>query len=76
MNLLANQLQETLVVHLLIGDVLAIMEDCISGNWRGCILGLFLALQMYGFERDAIVFGNCFNNGNILSVERALAGVI
>ena len=74
--LLANQLQEPLIVHLLIGDVLAIVKDSIGGDGCGCIPCFFLALQMDGFKRDVIVFGNGLDDGNILAVERALAGVI
>ena len=74
--LLTYQLQKPFVVHLLIGDVLAIVENSIGGNGRRGTLGLFLALQMDGFEKNSIVFGNGLDDGNILAVERALAGVI
>lgn len=76
MNLSTYQLQKPLVVHLLIGNVLAIVEERVGGDGSGRILGLLLALQMDGFERNAIVFGNSLDDGNIFAVEWALTGVI
>jgi len=54
-NLLANHLQEALIVHLLVRDVFAVTEKSISGNRRRSVLRLLLALQMDGFERHALI---------------------
>ena len=51
MDSLSNQFQEPFVVHLLVGNVFAIVEYGIGGDGRWGVLSLLLALQTNGFER-------------------------
>ena len=44
LDLLADQFQETLVVHLLVCDILAIVKQRIGRDWRRSVPGLLLAL--------------------------------
>ncbi len=48
------------------------MEQCIGSDGCGYILGLFPALDLYGFEWDAIAFGGLLNYWHILGIERTL----
>ena len=75
-HLFAYHFQESLVVHLFVGDILAIVEDGIGGDGCRSVLCLLLALQMDGLERNTFFFGDGFKDGHILPVERALVGIV
>ena len=58
--LLANHLQEALIVHLLVRDVIAVTEKSIGGNRRRSVLCLFFALQMDCLEGHAMLLRHGF----------------
>ena len=75
LHLFTYHLQESFVIHLFIGDVLAIMKNCISSSGSWCVLGIFLALKMIGFESYAVFLCQRFDDGDILAIERTLVSV-
>ena len=74
--LLANHLQEALVVHLLVRDVFAVTEKSIGSDGRRSVLRLFFALQMDGFERHAMLLRHGFKDWYVFAIEGTLTGVI
>ncbi len=74
--LLANHLQEALIVHLLVRKVIAVTEKSIGGNRRRSVLRLLLALQMDGFERHAMLLRHGFKNWYVFAIEGTLTCVI
>ena len=72
----ANHLQEALIVHLLVRNVIAITEKSIGGNRRRSVLCLFFTLQMDCLERYAMLLRHGFQDWNIFAIEGTLTGVI
>ena len=71
-----HQLQELLVIHLLIRDILSVMEQgVIRDRCRGA-LRLFSAPNMNRAERYIVLYRSPLQDRHILGVERALAGVV
>ena len=70
------QLQELFVVHLLIRDILSVMEQGVIRDRCRSALRLFPALDMNRPERNIVLFCSLLQDRHVLGVERALAGVV